>query len=535
MINANGRVKSSVSIHACIAVALVLMASQLGAANPGPYLIQWQQTYTRDSKGVDTTTPSYFASNLSYIDTLPFDGTVFNHVYSYQIMHSAPVNETALAAQFASLANVTPVRFVNNFALVSLRKPADFFGDWTVPVANFRAIARVCKNAGLRGIMFDDEEYANQYDTMTGGRFSVNIWNWPDDVSDKTRSLAEYQAQAQLRGKQIMDAMVQEYPGILVFVAHGAGESDPTIEWWYGKPDEKYELKGGFIAGLVEGAIADGQIIDGGEWNYADRTADEFDISYEYSKHWLPSAWVNCAFLPPNVRAIWPSRVSVGTALYNLAFGGRSMDPTIMQSCVANTLRRCDSHVFQYTEGMAWYEPGKVSQAWKDAIANGRADAVAAGRWADVTYSFADLAAGDGVAVDGNHSGLGFGSGKWVADSTGPGGLTSCARLAGSSDTSGTVVLPAGRWLKAVTLCAGSAVNVTVSDSSVSPKRNASRTISLSANVPYKLVTGWTYPGQTVTISVSAAGRGLVVDDLRFLPATALVPPTPFNLRVVAQ
>jgi hypothetical protein len=515
-------------------ILLLAVICQAGAVDPvpaGPFLLQWQQPWTLDSKGVDTSTPSYFASHLGYIDTLPFDGTIFNHQCSYQIMHSVPVDEAALASQFASLAGVKPVRFVHNFALVNVRKPADFFGDWSVPIANFRAMARVCRNAGLRGIMFDDEEYAGLYDFTDGSKFSVNIWNWPEDVSDKAKTLADYQAQARVRGRQIMVAMAQEYPGIVVIAAHGAAESDPTINWWFGHPFADFELMGPFLAGLVEGAGTNGRFVDGGEWHYAERTVEDFDVAYEYSKNWLPSAWVDCAYLPASLRAVWPARMGIGFGIYNLTYGGRAMNPAIMRSTVAAAMRRSDSYVFQYTEDMVWFESGRVSQEWKDAIAGGKADALAAGRMVDAVCGFSGVPSGTAVALDGVHDGIGFGSGKWVVDSTGPGGFTACARFAGSAATSGTFSLPAGRWLKSIRLCADSAVTVTVSDHSGPTKGNAPRRVSLAADVPYELVTGWTYPGPNVAISVAAAGCRVVMDDVRYLGTLPPAPSPPTNVR----
>jgi len=508
-------IKNPIVRWSSIAAILSLMICRAGAADPAPsppVLLQWQQTYTRDAKGADTTTPAYFASHLEFIDTLPFDGTVFNHALSFQIMHSVPVDEPALAGGFASLAKVKPVRFVNNFALVNVRRAADFFGDWSVPIANFRAMARVCRDAGLRGIMFDNEEYSNQFDTVNGGTFSVHVWNWPDDVSDATKTLADYHTQARLRGRQVMEAMAQEYPGITVIAAHSAAESDPTINWWFGCPAEKRELMGAFVAGLVEGSIADGQVVDGGEWNYTSRSPDDFEVAYEYPKHWLPSAWVNCAYLPLGLRSEWAGRTSIAFGLYNLPYRGQAMNPAIMRNCVALALRRCDAFVFQYTEGMAWFEPGRVGQEWKDAIAGGRADAASAGRLTDTTYGFDDVGDGVGVALDGVHGGIDFGSGKWVIDASGSQG-----RFAGAAATSGTFVLPAGRWLKSVRLCADSAVEVTVGDDSGPMRGNPIRKVMLAPDVTYTLVTGWTYPGRTVAVRVHAAGHRVVVDDVRYL------------------
>jgi len=51
----------------------------VSAVHPGPSLLQWQQPWTLDRSGVDTTTPACYASHLRHIDTLRFDGTIFNH------------------------------------------------------------------------------------------------------------------------------------------------------------------------------------------------------------------------------------------------------------------------------------------------------------------------------------------------------------------------------------------------------------------------------------------------------------------------
>jgi hypothetical protein len=88
--------------------------------------------------------------------------------------------------------------------------------------------------------------------------------------------------------------------------------------------------------------------------------------------------------------------------------------------------------------------------------------------------------------------------------------------------------------LKSVTLCADSAVDVIVSDDSIVTKRNPNRRILLGANLPYNLVTGWTYPGVTVTVRVSASGRRLVVDDLRYLSTLPVESSPPSNVRIAA-
>ena len=54
----------------------------------------------------------------------------------------------------------------NNFAVVHVKRPADFFDDWTNTIQSFQNLAVVLKDVGIQGILFDNEEYSDQIGTI---------------------------------------------------------------------------------------------------------------------------------------------------------------------------------------------------------------------------------------------------------------------------------------------------------------------------------------------------------------------------------
>jgi hypothetical protein len=205
-------------------------------------------------------TPAFIRENKSYLERLPFDGIA---VYLRRPDGSDNVTTTAMTNQrlgfgviakvLAPLKGVQFVTLTQNFAAVFSGRPPDFFGDWTIIVQNFADLARAAREAGLKGIYFDNENYA------------ANWANYPDGVEHPSKTLREYQEQARLRGKQTMDAMVFQFPDIIVISLHGPYLSEPKAppplfpQW-----QTSNQLMGPFFCGFVEGAGKRATCVDGG-------------------------------------------------------------------------------------------------------------------------------------------------------------------------------------------------------------------------------------------------------------------------------
>jgi hypothetical protein len=258
-------------------------------------------------------------------------------------------------------------RVTRNYVLATVRK-TDPFDDWTGVIASWTVLARAARDAGLAGILFDNEPYAER------------LWHWPDEV-DYPYTLPAYQLQYRLRGRELMEALRAVWPDITVTVLHGPYLSDArtpqAVTNGQGVGDTS-DLSGHFFVGLLQGYGGTAKVIDGGEV-YQYRTPQDFATSYAWRKQQLPQLPAPAAgrpLIPPGVQADWPRRVSIGFGVYDLAWKpGYPMNPGVLRSTLANALARADDLVWLFTEGNGPHQylvPGGVDQAWLDAIAAAR-------------------------------------------------------------------------------------------------------------------------------------------------------------------
>lgn len=311
--------------------------------------------------------PSYIRANFEYLDSLPFDGIV-TYVRSADTKTNISASVLGTRALVfddvaACLQPLRDLRFANlteNFAAVLGGKPPDFMDDWSVPILNFAILAKAAREAGLRGIYLDNEGYHKPWG------------DHPKGVSHPKKSVAEYQERARLRGREVMEAMVEQFPDIVVVVLHGPYLSDrrapaPLFPKW----QHRNELVGPFFAGLVEGAGDRGTVVDGGEM-YHLRSEAEFRESYAWRKNALP---VDNDFIPPGVRDRWASRVRVSFGVYNRPYEGIEMNPEILATTLGHALRRAEGYVWLYVEGPSFLRrPGQggPSPEWIEAVRRAR-------------------------------------------------------------------------------------------------------------------------------------------------------------------
>ncbi|MBA3704643.1 MAG: T9SS type A sorting domain-containing protein [Bacteroidetes bacterium] len=327
-----------------------------------PYLILLQggTNYTQ-SCGVDTRTKCVI-QNINTIESMPFDGMSLNMVASWGLMK--PGQSFSYNAIYNELGPLKGIfkKFTKNFVTVNINNPGDLFDDvvWNTVISNFKNLAQAAKDAGLVGIFFDNEEY------------DLKWMNFPEDYPGTTKTVKQYQDQSELRGKQIMQAIVSIFPKAIILVYHGPYLSEPktpsyvTMQQVAGA--SYYELLGPFFVGLVEGKGTQATVIDGGEV-YQYRTASDFKKSYDWRKDGIASSNTNCAFISQSLRSIWHNSVNISFGVYNRAWKtGYPMNPGIMKTTLINALTQSDSYVWYYTESDDWAIPGKMPQQWIDSV-----------------------------------------------------------------------------------------------------------------------------------------------------------------------
>lgn len=304
--------------------------------------------------GSPVSSPSFIRENREYLDSLPFDGIVtyvrsrdLSINVSAGVLNSKPLRAEDVESCLQPLRGLKFRRLTENFAAVLGGKPPDFMDDWSVPVRNFALLAEGARQAGLRGIYFDNETYEAPWG------------DHPEGVTRKEIALAPYQEQARKRGREVMEAVVEKYPGIVVILLHGPYISDerapaPLFPRW----QTKNELLGPFFQGFVEGARGRATIVDGGEL-YHLREDREFQQSYE---------WRAAAASPA-------AKVRFGFGVYDRPFQERDMNPGILALTLTHALRRSDSYVWLYVEGPSFLrgpDQGGASAEWVDAVRHAR-------------------------------------------------------------------------------------------------------------------------------------------------------------------
>jgi hypothetical protein len=332
-----------------------------------PQLILLQGSALRKPDGTEIRDyPSYVKANVSYIDSLPFDGIAFHFPSGYTLMDGTLHSTSTLSNEWAPLQGVTWTRMKNNFAVVNVDRPNDFFDDWTPTIQSFQNLASVLRAVGIQGIMFDNEEYQR------------NIWHYPANVSySATKTLAQYYDQARLRGGQIITAVQAAYPGIEFMVLLSPADNCPSTpdvdDAWTRDPSN---LAGAFTVGMM--ASSTKAIIDGNEIGYNYRTQAEFDGSYNWRKSGIVTSQVKCAFIPATLQATWSNKISISEGVYNLGLNYangvyKAMSPAIMQQVLGMALLGVDKYAWLYWEGTQnWYNPvGStygVPTNWYDAV-----------------------------------------------------------------------------------------------------------------------------------------------------------------------
>lgn len=339
-----------------------------GPATAGPYLIL--HDWFGDSP---CPTPTFLRQNKTFVETLPFDGIA---VYlrspdgadniTMDLMVNKPIGPAAMARVLAPLKGLRLNTLTQNFAAIFSGRPPDFFNDWSIIVQNFADLARAAREAGLKGVYFDNENYFSK-------------WSYyPIGVEHPTLTLKAYQDQARLRGRQVMEAMVAQFPDIVVISLHGPYISEPKapaplFPQWH----STNQLMGPFFCGFLEGAGKRATCVDGGKLFHL-RTPQEFQESYGWRKAGIAQDKVDSAFIPGGLRAAWPQRVNVAFGVYDKPSGQADMYPDILRSTLAQALRQSDRYAWLCVERMSFLRPSKnggAGEAWVNAVRQARTDA----------------------------------------------------------------------------------------------------------------------------------------------------------------
>jgi hypothetical protein len=329
--------------------------------------------------GWDEPDTTFMRRHIAEMEETPFDGCVFHVLssdprgtrenFTWLCWGRRAFSEAELKTAADDLKATTVRRFTHNFLRFNTSPgDLDWFDDHAAALGNARLAARVARDGRCAGILFDVEEYQ-------GGLFTYS-----KQRDAKSKSWEEYAAQARRRGREVMSAFQEGFPGLTVLLTFG--HSLPRTKSRGGQVPLSgcdYGLLAPFLDGMVEAAEGGSRVVDGFELSYGYRDRAKFDEGYRLMKEGvLPivadgqkygrvtsagfGLWLDYDWRKEGWEAVDPSK--------------NYFTPGSFEASLRRALERSDEFVWIYTETPRWWtEEGrriKLPDAYDAAIRRAR-------------------------------------------------------------------------------------------------------------------------------------------------------------------
>jgi len=164
--------------------------------------------------GWDMPNAERLRANYQVMDRRPFRGTSLrftgrNNTPFLDFAHNREVWKPEDIAQITEdLAAAKPKRLTHCFLDIKATPgDVDWFDDagWAIIADHWRSAARVAKEGGIRGLLFDPESYRHAQ------------FGYSSQAEAAKHTFDEYRAMARRRGREVMTAVAEEYPDITIF------------------------------------------------------------------------------------------------------------------------------------------------------------------------------------------------------------------------------------------------------------------------------------------------------------------------------
>lgn len=326
----------------------------------------------RDSKkliefGWDEPNTAYLKAHIAEMEKMPFDGVVLDAEYTDAQNKAQSVSQVDFGPEEISWDSLQPAlknlrqthfkRFTDNFLRFNtFPGTIDWFDDFTPILHNAEIIAKFCKQAHLKGILFDEEPYG------------FPIFNYAKQKYSHQHTFEQYEAQARQRGQEMMKAFQKGYPNLTLFLAFGYSAAGENPKAW---PQVGYGLLPAFLDGIIKGAKGKTVIVDGYEMSYPGHTTTDFDTYYNNIK--VKNR--NLCTYPDK----YGQYISAGFGIWmdlnwnhtgwhtnNLSLNART--PENLEETLVNALTRSDRYVWLYSEQARWFPPSKLPDAYENAV-----------------------------------------------------------------------------------------------------------------------------------------------------------------------
>jgi hypothetical protein len=265
-------------------------------------------------------------------------------------------------------------RFKSNFLRMNVTPgDVDWFDDYSQVIANVGMMARLARSAHAKGVFLDTEQY------------QTHLFEYATARHARTRTYAEYVAQAKRRGADVMRAFEGGYPGLTVFLSNGW--TLPYITLLGDRiPIEKqhYSLLMAFLDGMVEAASDSARIVDGCEGAFFLRKTTDVD---DYCDHFRVGGRLYCTDSLKFDRVvslglgIWLDHDSTHRPWDLKDFSKNYRDPANTTVILRRAIEDSDGYVWLYSQQPKWWsaEGGhqKLPDAYVKAVLDARSGLIA--------------------------------------------------------------------------------------------------------------------------------------------------------------
>ena len=318
--------------------------------------------------GWDEPDTAFLRQNIAAMERTPFDGCVFHAVaesadgrladLAWKAWGKRGFSEAELTEAFDDLKATRLSRFTHNFLRFNTT-PADldWFDDHAAVLANARLAARLARAGRSRGILLDTEQYQGQ------------LFNYGKQRDRGTKTLRAYDDKARLRGRELMAAFQDGFPGLTVLLTFGPSlVRAKTDGGKIPREDTEYGLLVPFLEGMAEARRGDSRIVDGHEPSYGYRDVNRFDAALEAIRSATPK--LDAGF------GLWLDYDHPKHGWDAEHTARNYFTPDAFETSLRAALERSDGIVWVYTEKPRWWSKDggtvKLPEAYVAAIRRAR-------------------------------------------------------------------------------------------------------------------------------------------------------------------
>lgn len=376
--------KTARIVHVLWCCFLALATALTATHAPSTDAQDMRRTKKLISTGWDKPDTATLRQNIALMEQRPFDGVVFEAIgqvdeKTHRNLRYASVNEEWKRQWFEQcvedLRACKFTRFTDNFVLMNANPGSvDWFDDagWKNIVDHWRIAAWLAREGKVKGILFDPEPYHAPY-----AQFKYEAQAQRDK-----HSFNDYYAKARERGREIMRAVAEEYPDLVLFCyfmnsvcGSATGAADPR-DMLSGL---SYGLYPPFIDGWLDVAPATVTFVDGCESAYLFNSAAQYleasvqikgdcqeFVSLQNRPKYRTQVQVSFGMY---LDAYWNPKDSEWGRWYIDGLGGSRTDR--LRGNIGTALRVADEYVWVYGEKFRWWpttRKGVRDQTWDEAL-----------------------------------------------------------------------------------------------------------------------------------------------------------------------